>query len=206
MITTNYLKSGRKHIVLLITTITVLFSACSSSNQIASSFGKRKYTKGHITSPIVKLKTEYKSYTITAPVIPLQKVSVENTTLTKTATADVKANFSAPSKSSIVFNQPGKSPLNAITKNAETNTKDNVSLLENSTNAINIASGVGYQDHNGNAHRHHYLLDFFLCLLLFIVFGLLALSALSGFFGVLSWLFGIAAVVFFILWIVSLTT
>jgi hypothetical protein len=46
--------------------------SCGSSNQLASSFGKRKYMKGHFSDQIASIKTKYKASNIIAEPAPVR--------------------------------------------------------------------------------------------------------------------------------------
>src|SRR5271154_1061058 len=86
--------------ILLFGAITFL-SYCTSSPKTASNFGKRKYTKGHFSNPVAKVKTEYNpsinNYTVTSTVNNEHVGNVYDIVSKLTANSSgLKSNFSLP--------------------------------------------------------------------------------------------------------------
>jgi hypothetical protein len=217
MFTTIYSKSRKLFPIALVAFAVAMLASCSSSNQFASSFSKRKYTPGHFSDPVAKVK-QGNANTATAAIIVDNKVEANNTLLTKNEKATVKTNFSTPAKPANVKNDKPvatalktlKQHVFGITK-APVNTSSNLSLQQTST----IQDTPAYGDHGGGGDRphHHYLLDCLLCLLLWLVFIILAAASAVGgsgaglgLFAILAYIAAIAALVFFILWIVEIAS
>ena len=56
----------------LITIVSIIFASCNSTNQVSSSFGKRKYMKGYY----VNIPSDKRAYVVTTP----QTASVDKIT------------------------------------------------------------------------------------------------------------------------------
>jgi hypothetical protein len=211
MITTIYSKSRKLFPFALVAFAIAILASCSSSNQFASSFGKRKYTTGHFSDPVAKVKTDNKpgiSNTIVQTTNGTNNAVASNNVLTKTEKTVVKVPFSAQkNKPQVAKTTSTPNPVGlVIAKTPLVNSSDNVSLKESSNyQASQMASSSGYDGGNSGG-RHHYLGAFFICLLLWLLFGLIYLITLGPLVGFLAVICFIAAVVYFILWLVTLAS
>ena len=210
MISTKFIKAQKLFKVLFLFGIVGFFAYCTSStNKLASSFSKRKYTKGHFSDPVAKTNLDYSPYgaNITlAPKNQLQAPPVENTP----AAVNEKAGIKGTAKSI-------SSKGNEITKSPVISYKNNVSLKEN----MPYNPYHHYGDDNG--HDQHsssgssFLLAWILCLIASVICFLLLVADAASFgagiggglgAGCVLYVLGgflfIAAVVLFILWIVTI--
>jgi len=63
MILTKFIKVQKLFKVLFLLGLVGFFAYCTSSNnKMASSFSKRKYTKGHFSDPVAKANLDYSIY------------------------------------------------------------------------------------------------------------------------------------------------
>ena len=195
MISTKFIKAQKLFKVLFLFGIVGFFAYCTSStNKLASSFSKRKYTKGHFSDPVAKTNLDYSPYgaNITlAPKNQLQAPPVENTP----AAVNEKAGIKGPAKSI-------SSKGNEITKSPVISYKNNVSLKEN----MPYNPYHHYGDDNGHDQHSSSGSSFLLLVADAASFG----AGIGGGLGagcvlyVLGGFLFIAAVVLFILWIVTI--
>ena len=206
-------------IVLLMVIVTFVFS-CNSGNTVASNFGKRKYTRGHFNDPVAKVKTNYSTGTPSAalsqPIIS-ENNWVENPLPVKSSSLE-KPDFGTPGSTNQVNLTPNKPAIPTTAKNNNPESKNNVSLNENSTTGYEHPYEHGDQNHiyrrGGSDQAGTYLTVWLVCLALAIICLLLFAAAASsiGSSGIgagcllltLSGLGFILAIVFFILWIVAI--
>jgi hypothetical protein len=214
------LYSSLKKLTPIVTLAIVLsmLASCSSSNQFASSFSKRKYMTGHYSDPIAKVKAEVGNAINVAATdnkkamdnnaVTLKK---EDGKITEPSAADQK---SASSKTA----QPCRASKHSLHKNlankiaAATSDKKNANSIEQNTSISTSPDSLEKTTSDSGGH-HHYLLAFFLCLLLGLLFTVLAAASVVagsaaglGLFAILAYVMWIAALVFLILWIVSLVS
>jgi hypothetical protein len=186
--------------VFLFFCLIAFLSSCTSSNKLAFSFSKRKYTKGHFSDAIKKVKVDNKTYVYNSSIInlnrplnkELKKAIVSKTNIIK------HMEFASANRIGIV-----KVPI--ISNNRNTYLKINLMM-------------PAYPDNDPHSTGHHskaskYLLSWLICLgvaLISYFFCLeLALgtssstsaigaSIILGYFSVVALL---VALVFFILWL-----
>ncbi len=215
--------------------VTVGFLAsCTSSNKVASSFGKRKYTHGHFSDPVAKVKTNYKPAGPALAIAQPKGVDTKNTpavqkfnsNTTTVATSDNKATAPVAATNSVTKAKHGLLNINlskssglSISSGSTTLSlsSNNVSLKENSTN-----SQAGYNEHGSSSSdsgMNHYLkmcllflAIWLICILLEIVFavgtattGSAGSFGLAVLFGLIGWICFIVSIVFFILWLVDIS-
>ena len=221
MITKYFSKTGNFFKFVFLCLAIAFLPYCSSSDRGASSFAKRKYTKGHFSDPVAKVKTDYKSYgaaTTVSPVNHLQNTGVENTPFTKT-TASAN-NIDANSNHANRDKQNTTGGIN-ISKSPAVYGNGNASLKESSASLADhpYDHGGGHMYQHGDGDRAGtYLLVWILCLagaiLCFLLLATLSASSVGAggselgagcFLLSFSTLLFIAALVFFILWIIELT-
>ena len=225
MLTTIYSKSGKLFPIALVVFAIAFLASCSSSNQFASSFSKRKYTNGHFSDPVAKVKASdkpgnYNSSNLNTRVT--NNLVANNAVIHQNQEKAIKVNFSHPVKSEYAKkDKPAiasivkfKNDIFSVTKSqVADNNAPYAAFRETST----IQDSPAYGDHGGNGGRenghHHYLLDCLLCILLWLVFLILAAAsvvsgsgACLGLFAILAYIAAIAALVFFILWIVDIAS
>jgi hypothetical protein len=192
-----------------------MLASCSSSNQFASSFSKRKYMTGHYSDPIAKVKVEARNAVNIASSDIKEAVSESKITLNKedgkisesNTTANQKlSNYKAVQPVLASKHSSQKSVTNGL---AAANGKKNVSTIEQNSSTTSSPDSV--EKTAGEGGHHHYLGLFFLCLLLGLIFLLLAAvsvvggsAAGLGLFAILAYIMWIAAIVFLVLWIISL--
>ena len=196
-----------------------MLASCSSSNQFASSFSKRKYTTGHFSDPVAKVKAP----NVNASVLTVtgnNDLPVNNVQLAKNEKPAPKADFNSPAKSGHVAEKNNsvfalmktvKQGMYRIAK-VPVNSEGNISLKGNSSIQDSPAMGDHGGGGGGSTHRP-YLLYCLLCILLMLVFFILAAaSVVSGsggglvFWAYLAYFAGLAATVFFVLWIIQLAS
>ena len=208
----------RKLTPIVVTAIILsMLASCSSSNQMASSFSKRKYMPGHFSDPIAKVKTEAVN-TIASAANSTKKVVDEIKTIAKTeeknvaqpvAVAQVKATPSKTNKPRVATKTLSQNHVAA--KLAVAVDTKNTSMQETSATYSSPSSLENVQHDSGE--HHHYFLYFLLSLLAMILFLILAAASVvgssgSGFFLwiALYYIAGIAALVFLVMWIISLAS
>lgn len=206
--------------------VTMLSYCTSSGGRGASSFAKRKYTKGHFSDPVAKVKTQYKSYdapkiTANTPKSATEyqagKPGINPSASVPEASGNISSNKSG--KKADIYSQSSVTPDNSSTPVAGNN---DASVTDNS-------EAKPWGDHNyGDMHRddHHgggpgglllgwilCLVGSLLCILIYvaIIAGSASASAGTAAIGTgcilftLSGLLFIAAIVLFVLWIVALS-
>lgn len=222
MFTIIYSNSRKLFPIAFIAFALTILASCSSSNQLVSSFSKRKYTNGHFSDPAAKLNTSKKPGNSRLIENVVKQTVINSNLLTQNQEEYIKVNFGHPVKSNFVKkDNPASRYLRTLKKTAFTitqssasnSTNSNVSLKETPT----IQDSPSYSDHGGNDggghYHHHYLLDCLLCVLLWLIFIILAAASVVsgsgaglGLFAILAYIAAIAALVFFILWIVDLAS
>ena len=220
MLTKYFSKAGNWFKLILLFTGLSFLTYCSSNNSVVSSFGKRKYTKGHFSDPVAKVKTDYMqgnpSISLAQQRIP-QNNRTENSLPVKNASGFEKNNFGATANAK----QPkDKSSIPFIAQNNNPESKNNVSLKENSTAEYEHPYEHGdhiYRQHGDSDHAETYMLTWILlvvaalvCILLLSTTAVGGIAAATNPVGVGCLLGGIfvlliiLALVFFILWIVAI--
>ncbi|HXB13557.1 MAG TPA: hypothetical protein VNZ45_16330 [Bacteroidia bacterium] len=185
--------------------ITFLVS-CSSSNQVASSFGERKYMKGHFSDPIATIKATYASTNINSkPAIThnIQKAEILNTVSSPCSIMNRKVPSNVVTKAIGSGKKQGQliTPVNA---------SSSISFKENTSLKVSSDESISEYHHNANADtsEHHYLKFFLIFLLICLIFLLLILVFGASGAGVVCGLIAIAsfiiALVFLFLWLISL--
>jgi hypothetical protein len=190
--------------------MTFLFS-CSSSNQLASSFGKRKYMKGHFSDPIASVKTKYRP-TVNivaepAPVHYANKMELPKVSDLLLSVASPKMLITALTKPMMALRKKQAVVKTQKSIPASASSKGNVTTMA----VANADESITTYHHGGegSASDHHYgrtaiywFLFALLCMLLVVglgpdspVWGELILFAGIGF---------LVAIIYFIVWIVSL--
>ena len=202
----------------------VALSYCTTAPKTASSFGKRKYTKGHFSDPVAKIKTEYSPYsennTMASPQ-PNQKEDVDKSNfINKSEKKDIKANFTAATQTlkTTISNQV-KQTVGAIANNIASSGNNNVSLKENSSVSSQPydPGGHPYQHEENNKASTYllaWLISIIVALICFFLFVGEANNIANGGSAAVSTgcllltlmvIAFIAAIVFLILWIVALS-
>jgi hypothetical protein len=191
-----------------------LLPYCTSSPKTASNFGKRKYTKGHFSDRVAKVKTEYRpsenNSTITSTINNEHAVNLDDIiSKSTTHSSGLKPNFSLPvSYGNQSSNQPESIP-NSVSKSGTVSSAGKVSQSQNSSD---FPRG-GYADRIYNGpDAHTYLISWIVCILAGII--LILLASILGFseatlglgclLVVASVIFFAAAVVFFVLWLITI--
>ena len=193
-----------------------MLASCSSSNQVASSFSKRKYLAGHYSDPIAKVRVEIKNAVNVASSDTKEAVNNSKIALNKEESKISESYAVAEQKSGNKAVQPYQASKHSLQKNvtneiaAAADGKKNVNTIEQTSS---ISSPDSVEKTAGDGGHHHYLGLFFLCLLLGLVFLLLAAvsvvggsAAGLGLFAILAYIMWIAAIIFLILWIISLVS
>ncbi len=210
---------------------TLLFGAvaflsyCTTSPKTASNFGKRKYTHGHFSDPVAKVKMEYKpsaepNLAPTTHANPSENTA--NNLLVKPSDKNnSKPTFTAKATNSVTpsGNRP-KQEAGTIAKNeSAASANNNISLKVNSGVSAYPYVEQGHPYEHGGGDRSSGLLVAWLlalgvsvlCYLLLIAYAASAASGTSVTAGVGCFLviFGtfafIAAIVLFILWIIAIS-
>lgn len=208
MILKNIIKAQKLFKVLFLFGVVGFFAYCTSStNKMASSFSKRKYTKGHFSDPVAKTNPEYLPYGSNIPAAAknhLQAQVADN----HTSTTDTKTNFNSPAKTA-------SSNSVEITKSSSISYKNNVSLKEN------LPYNPYHHYNDDNSHDSHssnastLLVAWLVCLgvalLCLLLFSSEATTVATGasvgagcLLLTLMTLAAIASIVLFILWIVAI--
>ena len=197
--------------VLLMVAVAFIFS-CNSGSKIASSFGKRKYTKGHFYDPIAKVKTGFwKSHptTLVSEQGVAQAPQIDNSTLTKTNSATAKPHFAAWANTHLLpakkVKTTGSPPVTATSSNSD-NISQNISSQDFPLQADHMYS----QDVDNM--QHTYLLGWIICLaivlLLFLILAAIGSGTFVNLLGCLYigliFIFFVGAITFFILWLVAI--
>jgi hypothetical protein len=232
MLTTSISKLRKLVPALFILLAVAFLSSCNSSNKVASSFGKRKYTKGHFSDPIAKLKMEYKpSNTAALSMAQPKKVEVKNTPAVQKSNTNASTTVAANNKAT-----------NAVANTAGTQTRHEALKVHSSkSTGISIAynkllttseklgatttqdnSVAGYNEHgsasSSSSGMNHYLkmcliflAIWLICILLVVVFAVGSVaSGGTGFgaavlFDLIAWICFLVSVVFFILWLIDIS-
>jgi hypothetical protein len=201
----------------IVAIVITMLASCSSSNQMASSFSKRKYMPGRFSDPIAKVKTGAAN-TIASVANDTKNVVNEIKTLAKaekttepSAIAQAKPVYIKADKPKLAAKASAQSHLAAkavvmAVDKKEVNSTEQTSSVYASPNSLESTM-------SDNGGHHHYFGYFLICLLLMLLFLILAAgSAVSGSGGgallfVLLYIFaGIAALVFLVLWIINLAS
>ncbi|HTA83586.1 MAG TPA: hypothetical protein VK783_11645 [Bacteroidia bacterium] len=194
-----------------------MLASCSSSNQFTSSFSKRKYMTGHYSDPVAKVKVEIRNTANVASTDVKEAVSESKMSLNKevgkisesyTAADQKLSNYKAVQPALVSKHSSEKNMTNGLTAAADS--KKNVNTIEQNSSATSSPDSIEKTTGDGGGH-HHYLGLFFLCLFLGLIFLLLAAASVVGgsaaglgLFAILAYLMWVAAIVFLILWIISL--
>ncbi len=185
----------------------ILLVSCSSSNQVASSFGERKYMKGHFSDPITTIKATYLPGNINSGAsssLRKQKAELSNSVSSTYSTINAKA-------SSAIITKAIATDKKQIQQNSQVDVSYHISFKGNTSVKVNSDESINEYHHDNNADTsdHHYLKFFLVFLLISIIFLILFLLVFgaSGA-GVLAFLVSIAsfiiALVFLFLWLISL--
>jgi hypothetical protein len=179
---------------------------------MASSFSKRRYTPGHFSNSIAKVNTDVKKdkpAAVSLPVAENGAIVSPNTPIAKNEKNIVKPNFAISATKPVNRNEKPvyavsntfKKGITGLAKAVSANAEHNLTTYQPAP----IETVAAYGDHNGGGggEGHHYLRKCFLCLLLWVIFGLLWLITFGPILGFLAWLFFVLAVVFLILWVVT---
>ncbi len=213
----NFYSNLKKLMPLAVLAIVIsMLASCSSSNQVASSFSKRKYMAGHYSDPIAKVRVEVKNAVNVASSDAKEAVNNSKIALNKEEGKMVESNTIADQKSVNTVVQPDLASKHLLQKNVTTGIaaaaegKKNVNTIEQNTS---VSSPNSVEKTAGDGGHHHYLGLFFLCLLLGLLFVILAAASVVGgsaaglgIFAILAYLMWLAALVFLILWIISLVS
>jgi hypothetical protein len=203
--------------VVVMAIILSMLASCSSSNQMASSFSKRKYMPGHFSDPIAKVKTGVEN-AIASAANDTKKAVNEIRTAEKTEEAKIAEPSVIAQAKPVSLKAENNKLLAKVSQNhvaakavvlaVDDNNKNNVGEASDSYASPSSLESV---QHDGGDHHHHYLGDAILCFLLAILCWIIALgSAVGGsgagfgLFAILSYLLFIAALVFFIVWLIHL--
>ena len=223
MLTKHFSKVRNLLRVTLLFGVVALLSYCTSSPKTASSFGKRKYTKGHFSDPVAKVKMEYKPYDedkIATSTQAAKSVGTENTTLTKISDKKkeiIGTYVAAAKKVETVVEKQAKSIGHAIAKSPLV-VATNLSLKENSVSNSYPYVEHGYiHEHGDDNKKSTYLLIWIIALVVSLLCLLIAAAAFSITTSTagcstgcillsISSLAGLVAIIFFILWLVALSS
>lgn len=215
----NLYLNFRKLIPIAIVAIVVsMLASCSSSNQFASSFSKRKYMAGHYSDPIAKVKVESKN-AVTIAANDNKKAINNNITVKKeeakiaepsTVTPVKSTNFKADKKDKLAS---GAASQHIVAKSEVPTVNDKNNTVEETSTSIYASPTSAENTMHDSGGSHPYLLYFLVCILLMILFLILAAGSAAGGSGGGALLFvllysitGILALVFLILWIISLVS
>ena len=180
--------------------------SCSSSSQMASSFGERKYMKGHFSDPIATIKAKFApDNTIAGPAVihNKQKVEIPNSIASPYSIINAKALSPIVTKT-IGLGKKQVMVNSTVGVSSAISFKGNASVKANSDESISE-----YHHDSDSGSEHHYLKFFLIFLLISIIFLILLLLVFGGSgAGVLSLLISVAcfiiALVFLFLWLISL--
>jgi hypothetical protein len=202
-------------IAILVIVLSMLAS-CSSSNQFASSFSKRKYMTGHYSDPVAKVKTEIGN-AVNAITSDNKKAADNNAVTLKKADSKISEPSAIADQKS--GNAKAAQPYQASKHSSQKNvankiaaaTADNKNVTTVEKNSSIYSSPDSTEKTTSDGGHHHYLALFFLCLLLALLFLILAAgSAVAGsagglgLFAILSYVMWLAAIIFLVLFIISL--
>jgi hypothetical protein len=175
--------------------ITFLVS-CSSSNQLASSFGKRKYMKGHFSDPVSSIKGKLKPANTVSdetPVHDAQKVQMPVLFSLSPVVVNGKVISQSVIKPAPVFHKKqAHEKFNVVARPIPA--ENNSSLQASSDETITTYKHEGGELPSGAVTFGRFILYMFLLGLLFLVLAFAAGSANPVFFAVLI----AGAVIFFL--------
>ncbi len=217
----HFIKPGTYFKLLCLLLTVVLFSYCTTYNTVTS-FGKRKYTKGHFFEPVPKVNT---AYTSGGPDITVNtesnmaKETGETLSFIKRTARLGKALFkemTSTAGANETTDKKGVQQATAIAKSTNTFTTTTISQKENSLNDP-------YAGHNDHIYKHDdskkgkYLTLWIVLLGLFFICGALfgttdwaTATTTQGEFGcifaVLSFVFLIMFIVYLVLWLNALAS
>ncbi len=224
MSSNHFFKAGNFAKFLCLSLTVVLFSYCTTYNNVASSFGKRKYTKGHFFESVPKINTAYnagsQNTTVKSEANPQNEVSFNKSLITNTTNA-VKAIFTAPATTATVKESTHKKAIEeaaTIAKSTSPVATENVSKKESSSNDPYVGQNNHVYKHD-DSKQGTFLAGWLICLALSLLLVLLfvnwadtanvnnnSTAGTGCIFGLLLLLSLIGTIVFFILWVVSLSS
>jgi hypothetical protein len=183
------------------------FSYCSTSPKTASSFGKRKYTKGYFSDPVAKLKMDYTPFNSiesnTSYKYSQNTYNQSNNIYGYPVTTDAKNNFTVPRKQVSYQNKTGGD----VDFKRQSSLQNNTSVKECPAGDDKPSDGYNHRIYSG-PDSTTYLVAWLTCLGIALLIALLAAAAGSGNLGCFLTGIGvfafIAAVIFFVLWLVAI--
>jgi hypothetical protein len=203
MKTAHYYFTKSKNVFTYLVAIVLIVSlaSCGSTGSM-SSFAKRKYLKGHFSDPVDGLSSKSVSGSMRSTIIAKHKVlnrEHENMISSNPSPVVSQSVPAAETKTPALNHKQPAKPSVATVLPVVPIVNNGPVVTERQPESITSVNQT-----TGNEDGHHYFGRFLLAALLALIFLILGIALLSGFLLIISYLCWLAAIVFFILWIIHL--